>query len=206
MYAFSVQLYAISMHMNILTRLLSSQVRAEIFRLLFNRQETSIHLRDLQRKSGLSIGTIQKEMTHLKEMDLVVPQRDGNRLYYAANTSHPLYSEICGLVEKTSGAVEKLKEVLSKTEGIECAFIFGSFAKGDEKAHSDIDLIIIGDIGLRVLSSKFKFITEQTEREINPHIYSLKSWKERIKKKDHFVRSIKGEKKIFLIGDEDVLS
>lgn len=206
MYAIDIQLYAINIHMNLLAQLLSSQVRAEIFRLLFNGNKSSIHLRDLQRKSQLSIGTIQKEIGHLKSLDLVIPERDGNRLYYTANSDHPLYKEICGLVEKTSGVTEKLKEVLSSIKGIECAFIFGSYAKGEEKSHSDIDLIIIGDVGQRALSSKFREITEQTEREINPYIYSLKSWKEKIKKRDHFIKTVMSSDKIFLIGDKNVLS
>lgn len=169
--------------MNILAQLLSSQVRAEIFRLLFNRSKTAIHLRDLQRKSHLSIGTIQKEIAHLKSLDIVTSERDGNRLYYTANFNHPLYKEICGLVEKTSGLTEKLKKILSSIKGIECAFIFGSFARGEEKSHSDIDLIVIGDVGLRALSGKLKSLTDQIEREINPHIYSVKTWKEKLKKK-----------------------
>lgn len=192
--------------MSLLTKILSSQVRAEIFRLLFRGDNPSIHLRDLQRQSGLSIGSIQKEIAHLKKLDLVTSERDGNRLYYAAKSDHPLYNEICGLVEKTSGVAEKLKEVLRSISGIECAFIFGSFAKGEEKSHSDIDLIVIGTAGLRKLSPIIRPITEQTQREINPHIYSKQSWKEKLKKKDHFVRSVMNDKKIFLIGDENVLS
>lgn len=191
--------------MSLLAQILSSRVRAEIFRLLFNEQKPFIHLRDLQRKSGLSIGTIQKEIAHLKSLDLVIAERDGNRLNYSANSAHPLYKEICGLVAKTSGAAERLKEALASIKGIECAFIFGSFAKGKEKSHSDIDLIVIGDVGLRTLSSTLKALTEKTEREINPHIYSLKTWKEKLKKKDHFLRSVMSEEKVILIGDENVL-
>ena len=192
--------------MNLLAQILSSHVRAEIFRLLFNINKSSIYLRDLQRQSGFSIGTIQKEIAHLNRLDLVTSERDGNRLYYAANSNHPLYNEICSLVEKTSGVAEKLKEILSSIKRIECAFIFGSFAKGEERSHSDIDLIIIGAVGLRILSSKFKELTEKTQREINPHVYSMKSWKEKLKKKDHFIKSVISEKKVFLIGDENVFS
>ena len=142
MYARGIQLYAKNIHMNILAQLLSSQVRAEIFRLLFNGNKTAIHLRDLQRKSDLSIGTIQKEIAHLKELDLVIPERDGNRLYYTANSNHPLYKEICGLVEKTSGIVEKLKDTLRSIKGIQCVFIFGSFAKM-KKSHIVISILLL---------------------------------------------------------------
>lgn len=206
MYAIDIQLYAISIRMNLLAQILSSQVRAEIFRLLFNDHKSSIYLRDLQRQSGLSIGTIQKEIAHLKKLDLVTSERDGNRLYYSANADHPLFEEISGLVEKTSGIAEQIKTALSSIKGIECAFIFGSYAKGEEKSHSDIDLIVIGTIGLRTLSSVFQTVTDKTGREINPHIYSIKSWTEKLKKKDHFIKSILTEKKIFLIGDENVIS
>lgn len=192
--------------MNLLAQILSSQVRAEIFRLLFNDKNPSIHLRELQRKSQLSIGTIQKEISHLKNLDLIIPERDGNRLYYSANIYHPIYKDICSLVEKTTGVLENLKNILSQIENIHCAFIFGSYAKNEERSHSDIDLIIIGDVGLRALSSKLKVITEQAEREVNPHVYSLASWKEKLKKKDHFIKNVISNKKVFLIGNEDVFS
>ncbi|PWU21723.1 MAG: toxin-antitoxin system toxin subunit [Bdellovibrio sp.] len=192
--------------MTLLAGILSSQVRAEIFRLLFTGDQATIHLRGLQRNSRLSIGTIQKEMAHLKQLDLVLANRDGNRLYYRANTEHPLYKEICGLVGKTTGVTVQIKDALSKQKGIECAFVFGSFAKSEMKAHSDIDLIVIGSIGLRSLSTAFKEITERVGREINPHVYSLNSWREKIKKKDHFITSVLNDKKVFLVGDESVLS
>jgi predicted nucleotidyltransferase len=191
--------------MNLLAQILSSQVRAEIFRLLFDGSRASIHLRDLQRKSGLAIGTIQKEISHLKELDLVTSKRDGNRLYFSANSNHPLYKEICGIVEKTSGVSQLIKEALGPLKGIDCAFLFGSFARGEEKSHSDIDLIVIGSVGLRSLSSVFKVVTDQIQREINPHVYSVKSWRDKVKKRDHFVRSVLTDQKVFLIGDENVL-
>ncbi len=191
--------------MSILAKILSSQVRAELFRLLFDQNKASLHLRELQRKSKMAIGTIQQEIKTLKELDLVFSRKDGNRLYYSANSSHPIYMEICQLVAKTNGVVENLRTLLSKVDAIQCAFIFGSFATQTEKARSDIDLIIVGEIGLRQLSPTLKLISEKIEREINPHVYSKKIWKDKLKKKDHFIRSVLSEKKIFLVGDGDVL-
>jgi predicted nucleotidyltransferase len=162
-------------------------------------------LRELQRKSGLAVGTIQKEIGHLKKMDLIISKKDGNRVNFTANKAHPLYRDICNLVEKTTGVLEKLKTVLLTLSGIECAFVFGSFAKGTEKSHSDIDLIIIGSIGLRTLSSKLKEISDQAEREINPHVYTLEAWKKKIKSKEHFITTVLNEEKKILVGDADVL-
>lgn len=192
--------------MNILSQILSSQARAGIFHLLFNEERPAIYLREIVRKSGLTIGTIQKELVNLKKLDLIQSRKDGNRLYYAANEMHPLFEIICELVKKTSGIPEKLKEILSTIPGIEVAFIFGSYARGEEKSHSDIDLIIIGDVGLRMVTPRLKKASEEIDREVNPHIYSEKTWKEKLQKNDHFIKSVLNAKKMMLIGDEDVLS
>lgn len=191
--------------MALLAKILSSQVRAEVFRILFNKAQPGFHLRDLQRKSGVSIRAMQKEISYLKELDLISLTRDGNRLYIKANDEHPLFKEICQIVEKTSGISEQLRTMLQTLTGIDAAFIFGSVAKGKEKSHSDIDLIVIGEVGLRTLAPKLKKITDQTGREVNPHIYSKKSWTEKLKKKDHFLSTVKKESKIFLVGSEDVI-
>lgn len=202
MYSKSIHMYAINIHMELLAQILSSQVRAELFKLLFNGEKPAIYLRELQRKAKLSIGTIQREINHLKKLDLVIPERDGNRLYYTANASHPLYFDICSMVSKTAGVEPELKKILQKLPQIECAFIFGSFARNQEKSHSDIDLVVIGEISLRALAPQFKDLVDRMGREINPHLYSPQTWKEKLKKKDHFIHSLLKEKKIFLIADD----
>src|SRR5512136_828627 len=98
--------------MNILAEILSSGVRAEIFRLLFGLDRAELHLREIVRGSGFSVGTVQTEMKKLSRLDLVHHRRDGNRLNYRANSGHPLYPEIRGLVLKTIGLVNILRDAL----------------------------------------------------------------------------------------------
>ncbi|HDR89171.1 MAG TPA: toxin-antitoxin system toxin subunit, partial [Bacteroidetes bacterium] len=136
--------------MNALAKILSSKIRGEIFRLLFGTSDQALHMRDIERKSGFAIGTIQGELKKLSELDLILKEKDGNRTYYRANKSHPLYSDIHNLVLKTSGLVDVLRNALG-TEKIKLAFVFGSFARGEESADSDIDLMVIGSLGLRDL-------------------------------------------------------
>ena len=81
-------------------------------------------MRDIERKSGFAIGTIQGELKKLSELDLILKEKDGNRTYYRANKSHPLYSDIHNLVLKTSGLVDVLRNALG-TEKIKLAFVFG---------------------------------------------------------------------------------
>jgi uncharacterized protein len=92
-----------------LSVILSSRVRAEIFRLLFGLEMKELHLREMERQAGLSLGTIRQDLQKLVKLDLVKSRRDGNRLYYRANTEHPLHAEIRQLVLKTAGLTEIFK-------------------------------------------------------------------------------------------------
>src|SRR5690242_15938032 len=108
--------------MEILEEIVGSRTRAELFRLLFERPGMEIYLRELQRQSGVSLRPIQQEMAKLQKIGLVKARKDGNRIYFSANTEHPLYPEIRQLVEKTVGVRGLLREALSRSE-IKNAFI-----------------------------------------------------------------------------------
>jgi len=187
--------------MGTLSDILSSRVRAEIFSLLFGLDEQELHLREMARQAGLSLGTVRQDLQKLGKLDLVQTRRDGNRLYYRANTDHPLYPEIRKLVLKTSGLVEIFKKVLDR-EGIHVAFIFGSLASNKEKAASDVDLMVIGAVGLRRLSSWLAGASDQIGREINPHTMSVEEFRRRKQKEDHFLSHVLESPKLFIVGKE----
>ena len=117
--------------MNILAEILSSRARAEFFRILFGIECKDYHLREIQRRAGLAIGTIRQEAKKLERIGLVQKRVDGNRTYYQADRSHPLYVTIHDLVLKTTGLAEILRNSLS-IDAIKFAFVFGSIASGKE--------------------------------------------------------------------------
>jgi predicted nucleotidyltransferase len=190
--------------MSTLSGILSSRVRAEIFRLLFGLNEKELHMREMERQAALSLGTIRQDLQKLVKLDLVKARRDGNRLYYRANTDHPLFPEIRNLVLKTAGLVEVIKSALDR-EGIEVAFIFGSLARSKERAASDVDLMVIGTIGLRSLSSRLAGVSEQIGREINPHALSIEEFRRRKQNGNHFLSNVLESPKLFIIGSENDL-
>jgi DNA-binding transcriptional ArsR family regulator len=190
--------------MSALPEILSSRVRAEIFRLLFGLNEKELHLREMERQTALSLGTVRQDLQKLVKLDLVKTRRDGNRLYYRANTEHPLYPEIRNLVLKTAGLVEIFKSALDR-EGIEVAFIFGSLASSKERAESDVDLMVIGPIGLRTLSSWLSGVSELIGREINPHTLSVEEFRRRKQEGNHFLTNVLESPKLFIIGNENDL-
>lgn len=191
--------------MTILAEIFSSRVRAELFRVLFGVDATALHVRELERRSGCAIGTIQTELKKLLRLGLVQSRRDGNRLYYAADPAHPLYPELRGLVLKTVGLVDVLQTALAAAEGIEVAFVFGSFARQEETAGSDIDLLVLGGIGLRELSGLLSGVAVQIGREINPHVMSRDDFSQRRDAGDHFITRILAEPRLFIRGDEHEL-
>ncbi len=189
----------------ILAEILSTRVRSEIFRLLFGLSEKELHVREIERRAGLSIGTVRQELQKLLRMELVLARREGNRLYYRANKEHPLFPDIRNIVLKTSGIVEPLKKALDK-KAVHIAFIFGSLATTQEGAASDVDLMVIGSVGLRTLSGWLSGISEKIGREINPHVLSPKEYRIRKRSGEHFLNRVLESAKIFVKGSEDELA
>lgn len=189
---------------NPLELLFSSKVRAEILRMLFGEEPAQMYLSDIAKKAGVTAWAVQKEIKNLQKQDLLQESRNGNRTYYMANPLHPIYPDLKDIVLKLIGPVPVLKEVL-KTEGIQIAFIFGSMARNEAKASSDIDLMIIGDLGLRKVSSLLSEPSDKLGRVINPHVYSRKEYTKRVQAEEHFLTRVLEDKKQFIIGSEDEL-
>lgn len=192
--------------MSILPQLLSSRVRAEIFRLLFGVHADELHMRELGRGAGCTIGPIQTELKKLLGLQLVTSRRSGNRLYYRANREHPIYPEIHSLVLKTSGLCGYLEEILASRDDIVITFIFGSIASGSEGPASDIDLMVIGGIGLRALSGVLADFRKTIGREINPHVFSKEEFLRRKREGEHFITTVLSKPKLFVKGTEDELA
>ncbi len=191
--------------MSLLSDILSSRVRAEVFRLLFGLDKNELHLREIERCSGLSIATVRQDLRKLARLDLVKSRRDGNRLYYRANQGHPLYQDIRNLVLKTAGLVEVLREAIG-WRAVRVAFVFGSVAKGMVGAESDVDMMVIGDLGLRELSGRLSGVSDRLGREINPHVLTPNEFRKRRQAREHFMNSVMASPKIFVLGSEDDLS
>ena len=201
----SIQVYGTTIQkMAVLKEVLSSQIRAEIFRLLFGLSENELHVREIQRQSGLTIGTVQQELTKLSSLDLVKSRRDGNRLYYRANREHPLFREIHSLVIKTSGLLDVLSVALADLD-ILVAFVFGSVARDEISASSDVDIMIVGECSFKDITKALSGVPEQLGREVNPVVLSLEEFRTRIRESEHFIRRVLESPRILVVGTDDDL-
>lgn len=182
------------------------KVRAELLRLLFTDPERALHLREIARLSGLAIGTVQGEVGRLRAAELLLERRDGNRLYFRANREHPLFPELRGIALKTTGLREQLTVALDGLAGVDLAFVYGSFAAGTAEAGSDIDLMVIGKVGLRKLAPRLRQPAEALGREINPHVLSQASFGAKREAGDGYVERVIEEPKVWIKGSDDELA
>lgn len=181
------------------------KARGEILRILFTGEGTELYLREIVRRSSLTLRAMQKELANLVEAGLVLSRRDGNRVYFQANPANPVYPELCGIARKNSGMVDLLKAALREVPGIEVAFIFGSVAAGTETPESDVDLFVIGSIGLRQLVPLLRPVSEQISREVNPYNLTVETWQERLRSGDALSIGVASRAKIFIKGSSDDL-
>lgn len=191
--------------MSFLSDILSSRIRAEYFRIFFGIHSNEYHLREIERISGFAIGTVRQEAKKLEQLELITKRVDGNRTYYKANRNHPLFNTLHNLVLQTSGLVDVFKANLID-ERIQFAFIFGSIANGTENSESDIDLFVIGSLGLRDLSKKIKNPAILLKREINPHVMTLTEFQKRVIQKEHFISNVINTPKLMIFGNENDLT
>lgn len=150
-------------------------------------------------------GAVQRELENLVSAGLVTRRRQGSQVYYQANLKSAIFSELKSLMVKTAGVADVLREALMPlTERITASFIYGSFAKGTANAESDVDVMVIGSVGFAEVADILGAAQESLGREVNPSVYPVDEFVTRISEGQHFVTSLIGEPKIFLIGDEDV--
>ncbi|MCX6875009.1 MAG: nucleotidyltransferase domain-containing protein [Verrucomicrobia bacterium] len=191
--------------MNSLTDLFP-KARAEILRLLFDDPSKELHLRDVARLAGLTPAALQREVRALSSQEFLSARRDGNRVYYRANTTHPLYPELHGLVLKTVGLAAVLQGALAPVAGIDLALIFGSTASGRAVSGSDVDLLVLGTAGLRRIATPLRGVAQSLGREINPICFTPTEWRDKSRQGDALVTRILAEPKLWLKGGPDALA
>jgi predicted nucleotidyltransferase len=182
-----------------------SKLRKELLRHFFLRPRERFYLRELERILGRSVANIRRELKKLEAIGLFTSQKVGNLTYYFLNKKCPLYHEIRSIVLKTAAFGDIIRDNLKETKGIKYAFVYGSFAKGEEIPSSDIDLMVIGDVNRGELTSKLYKMEKAIGRQVNLLTYSLKEVASRIKKKNAFMMNVLKGKKIMIIGDEHEL-
>ncbi|OPY76040.1 MAG: Nucleotidyltransferase domain protein [Syntrophorhabdus sp. PtaU1.Bin058] len=188
-----------------IAKLFKSKARKALFQLYFTNPEDSYYLRQLEKIFNIPASILRKELIRLEEEGVFISEKKGNLLYYRLDKEYPLFEELKNIVRKTIGIEGLLKDAIGNIEGIAVAFIYGSFAKGKERAASDVDLCIIGSVDEDKLISKISAIERSVKREINYTLFTEGEFRKRKKGKDGYILELLDSKKIMLKGKEDDL-
>jgi predicted nucleotidyltransferase len=161
---------------------------------------------DLARHLRRSRSSLQRELVELVKAGILKSRREGRMLFIQANRESPVFPELRGLLSKTAGLVDLLRDALGTfADRIQVCFVYGSVARAEETSLSDIDLMIVGQVGLREIAPSLQDAQKRISREVNPKLYTLQELVKRAAARDHFVLSVLNKPKLFVIGSQDEL-
>ena len=162
---------------------------------------------ELAAQMGVPPSSLQRPLAALLASGLLRSRRHGNRLYFQANPDSPLFPELRGLMAKTIGLVDVLRGALAPLAAkIQVAFVYGSFARSAEVGTSDVDLFLVGTIGLAELSLPLRDVRAELGREVNPTLYSRSEFRAKVRARHHFVTSVLDGPKLFVVGTRNDLA
>lgn len=189
-----------------LDKLFGSKLRSKVLCWLFLHPDERYFVRQLKSLLKGDAANISRELSRLAGMGILTCQTEGRQKYYQVNHKCPVFSELEGLVRKTDGLADVLKDsLLSLSKKTKVAFIYGSFATNSAKAASDVDLMVIGSCSFGDVVDAIHYSQDKLGREINPSVYPVDEFRKKAAGRHHFIKTVLNNPKIFLIGDEDEL-
>lgn len=149
-------------------------------------------------------GSVQRELQNLADTGLILREKNGHQVYFQANKKNPIFRELKGLIVKTSGIADVIRDALEPFEtSISLAFIYGSFAKGTETSHSDVDLMVVGEVDPIELHKAIMQAEDFLVRDVNYSVMTSDEFTRRKREKDGFLDRVLGDRIIPLIGEPD---
>lgn len=189
-----------------LSNALFSKTRNGVLAATFGQPERWWYLSELADWLDTSPSSLQRELKALSSTGILKTRRDGNRIYFQAEADSPIFNPLRELVAQTLGVIPALKESLIQFAAqTEFVFIYGSVARGEEKSTSDVDLLIIGSIGLAELAPTLRRLEKKFKREFNATCFAPEEFKEKARCGNHFLTTVLKDEKIFIRGDADDL-
>ncbi len=189
--------------MSVLDTLFGIQ-RQRVLGWLLLHPDTKLHVRELARLTDTHAGSLHRELARLADAGLLLRSTQGNQVLYQANRMSPVFQELAGLFRKTSGVVGVLQNALRPLGAdIKYALVFGSVARGEETAHSDVDVLVVGDLDFVGVVRALHPCQEILGREVNPVLYSPTELKQKIVEGDAFIRELMDRPRLFIQGVDD---
>ena len=176
--------------------------RRNVLGVLFTRPGP-MYLREVIAAVSGGQGQVQRELDNLLRAGLIRREKRANQVYYSPNTDAPIYEELKSIALKTFGVADVLKDLLKPlTTRVTAAFIYGSVARGEETARSDVDVMIVGDVKFSDAVLALQPAEQRLRRNVNPSVYSMAEFRIALREKNAFLQRVVEEPKVFLIGSD----
>lgn len=187
---------------------LFSTIQQRVLAYLFGQPERSFFATELIKLAGGGSGAVQRELARLADSGLVTVTRVGTQKHYQANPKSPIFTELCAIAQKTVGLAEPLRDALAPlAKRITAAFVFGSVAKRNDTAASDIDVLVLSDsVDYADVFAALQPAETKLGRTVNPTVYTPANWRKKRKEGVAFVLRVAAQPKVFLIGTEEDLA
>lgn len=184
---------------------LFTKTQQRVLGLLYGKPDQSFYTNEIVRLAGMGRGTVRRELEKLVSAGLLVVSRAGNQHHYRANPDNPIYQELLAIVRKTFGIADVIRAELAPVyEQIDLAFIYGSIARGEGTATSDIDLLVVSDaLAYADLMMVLADAEQSLGRPINPSIYTAEQIRDKLADNNAFLTRLMEQPKIWLKGGED---
>jgi len=179
---------------------LRSKLRRDLLVYYFTNPAASHYLRELARILNADPANLSRELASLEDQGVFLSQTRGRQKYFQLNRSYPLFAEYRRILQKTVGVHSRLRDALAGMQGIEQAYLYGSFARDQADLQSDIDLLIIGRPGAEALEAVIARLESKLGREINYTVFDRKEFQKRRAKKDPFLADVWEHEKIALLS------
>jgi len=187
--------------------LLFGSTRQRVLAVLLLEPDAAFHLRELARLTSSHAGTLTRELDKLTGAGLLVRSEQGNQVRYQANRACPLFDELAAMFRKTHGVAALLREAMAPLgDRIDVALVFGSVARGTQTAGSDVDVLVVGQVGFADVVQALYPVQQVLQREINPVVYSPAEFRARAQAGDAFARGLMERTNVFVMGDRDDLA
>jgi predicted nucleotidyltransferase len=184
---------------------LFSKVRQRVLAVLFGAPDRSFYTNEVIGLAQSGAGAVQRELADLAGAGLLTVRKQGNQKHFQANAASPVFAELRGLVLKTMGLADVLRAALAPlAPQIAQAFVFGSIAKQQDTAASDVDLLVVSDtLGYGDVFAALEGASQTLGRAINPALYTTADFRARLQGDNAFINRVMQQPKIWLIGQEE---
>ena len=185
---------------------LLGDTRTAVLAVLLLRPDESQHVRELARLTGVSPGTLHRELTALTALGVLSRNAVGRQVFFAANRECPVFEELAGLVRKTAGLVDVVRSaLLPHASRIRAAFVYGSVAAGTETSRSDVDVMILGGLSFAEAVKALAPAQAALRREVNATVMKSADFLRKRRAKDSFVSTVWKAPRLWVIGGDHEL-